>query len=365
MRRRVEKGIFEQTIDGKKGYLVKVDKRVGNQRLFRQCRASGILEARRLREALADELNAAVKEGPSKTFEQYLPHYLEYLERKLSPSSLYRQRSVITAHFLPRLKDDRLTALTTQRLQVMLDEIGADKSTQTRKHLHAYLSGIFRRALTEGEISTNPCDLIERPKVTRKDPLVLNLNQATTLLQYVSAHLPEMFPHVAMALFTLARAGELRALTWADVDLQNKVLRISKTLDPHTGLKLTTKNTRSRLVPINSDLENILIGLKESNCSAPTDPVLPYWREFNSNEQGKPLKIVCQSLGIPPIRFHDLRATGITLLLAQGVPLPAVMKIAGHERLTSTQIYLRLSGIEVENQTDKLNLLKLSKEAKC
>lgn len=361
MKKRVEKGIFEQRVDGKKTYLVKVDKRIGKRRFFKQAHASGILEARRLRESLADELNASIKDGASKTFEEYLPHYLKYLERKLSPSSLYRQRSVITAHFLPRLKNERLTSLTSQRLQVILDEVGADKSTQTKKHLHAYLSGIFRRALTEGEVSSNPCDLIERTRVTRKDPLVLNFSQATALLHYVKEHLPEMFPHVAMALFTLARAGELRALTWGDIDLDNRVLRISKTLDPHTGLKLTTKSDRSRLVPINSDLSEILTDLKKSTCSAPTDSVLPYWREFNSNEQGKPLKIVCKSLGLPPIRFHDLRATGITLLLAQGVPLPVVMKIAGHERLTSTQIYLRLSGIEVENQTEKLNLLKLSR----
>jgi integrase len=167
-----------------------------------------------------------------------------------------------------------------------------------------------------------------------------------------------MFYHVAIALHTMCRAGELRALTWADIDWQGRLLTVNKTRDAKTGLKLGTKNSESRKIPINNELLTILEELRRETFSAPSDPILPYWREFASGEQGKPLKLICQSLQLPPIRFHDLRATGITLLLMKGVALTRVMLVAGHKRISSTNIYLRASGREAEGATDCLQLLE-------
>ena len=103
-------------------------------------------------------------------------------------------------------------------------------------------------------------------------------------------------------------------------------------------------------------LEKLLLELQHETFDGPMSYVLPYWREFASGEQGKPLKIICRALGIPEIKYHDLRATGITLMLGNGVALPAVMKTAGHKRISSTQVYLRLSGIEAEGATDCLSV---------
>jgi integrase len=82
----------------------------------------------------------------------------------------------------------------------------------------------------------------------------------------------------------LARAGELRALTWADIDFSTRFITISKTRVPKTGLKLSTKSNDIRKVWINDELMELLKELEQATFSAPSDQVLPHWRESAQNE---------------------------------------------------------------------------------
>ena len=58
---------------------------------------------------------------------------------------------------------------------------------------------------------------------------------------------------------------------------------------------------------------------------------------------------------MPEIKFHDLRATFITNMLAKGVALNVVMSIVGHRRIATTDIYNRLAGVGVKGSTNKLS----------
>lgn len=76
-----------------------------------------------------------------------------------------------------------------------------------------------------------------------------------------------------------------------------------------------------------------------------------------SVRQAKVLKSFCEEIGITQVKFHDLRATFITQMLNNGVPLSKVMAIVGHSSLRTTQGYLRLSGKDIEGATEGLNIL--------
>jgi site-specific recombinase XerD len=67
------------------------------------------------------------------------------------------------------------------------------------------------------------------------------------------------------------------------------------------------------------------------------------------------LRHFCKLLNITPIRFHDLRATFITNLLTRGESLARVMAIVGHADIDTTNVYLRLAGVELKGGTDKLD----------
>jgi integrase len=362
-RKKVEPGISKTSIRGKTEYFVRVSRRTPgpkSRRIYRQGHTATLLQARRLREDFLIALKAAAEKKACPTVGEYLPDYLRHLEAQRRASTVFRQRSIIQAQILPTLRDRPLDEISVQELEDLIDKVCAGKSTQTKKHFISYLSDIFARALKKGLIVFNPVDRIDRPKIVKKDQLFLSEEEARKLLTYLRENYKLMFQHVALAIYTMCRAGELRALTWADIDWHGRQITVNKTRDAKTGLKLGTKNFESRKVPINNELLAILEELRRETFSSPSEPILPHWREFASGEQGKPLKLICQSLQLPPIRFHDLRATGITLLLLKGVALTRVMLVAGHKRISSTNIYLRASGREAEGATDCLQLLEES-----
>ena len=82
--------------------------------------------------------------------------------------------------------------------------------------------------------------------------------------------------------------------------------------------------------------------------------MLPHLREWTNGEQAEVLREFCKVIGITSIKFHDLRATFITNMLSQGVPLVTVMSIVGHRKMATTDVYVRLAGVNVKGATEKL-----------
>jgi integrase len=83
--------------------------------------------------------------------------------------------------------------------------------------------------------------------------------------------------------------------------------------------------------------------------------VLPHLIEWTHGEQAKVLKEFCRAIGITNVKFHDLRATFITNMLSQGVALVKVMSIVGHKKMETTDIYLRLAGVDIRGATEALS----------
>ena len=61
-------------------------------------------------------------------------------------------------------------------------------------------------------------------------------------------------------------------------------------------------------------------------------------------------------LGLPPVRFHDLRATWATIMLSKGVQPAKVMVMGGWKDMKTMMIYTRKAGIDIRGITDCLNL---------
>ena len=126
------------------------------------------------------------------------------------------------------------------------------------------------------------------------------------------------------------------------------------------------------MVPISAELKQLLTELKKIGPFKATlkpsvvnhprarivtfdDLVLPRLREWRNGDQAMVLAEFCRSIGVTPVKFHDLRATFITNLLSQGVPLVKVMSIVGHRKMSTTDEYLRLSGVDIKiGTTEKL-----------
>jgi len=303
------------------------------------------------------ELSEEVDAVPAITVGQFITNeYLPRLLERTRPSTFIRTKSAINANIIPYLGNRLLNTITAADIENLLVLTLKQLKGQTKRHVLAHLRDMCKVANVTGHLTSNPALNVNRPKLNKADPLVLKESELVRLLSFLRENQPIMFYHAFLAAYTLARAGELRALTWADVDFEGGKISINKTCDPKTGLKDCPKNGEARLVPINPEIRQVLIELREMTFTTDSDLVLPHWREFASGEQGKPLKLILSALRIPLIRWHDLRATGITMLLTRGIPHAKIMKISGHKDLASFNIYVRLAGVEVDGVLDDIRL---------
>ena len=161
----------------------------------------------------------------------------------------------------------------------------------------------------------------------------------------LSAATPAYRTLLATAVFTGLRQGELLGLTWADIDFEDSLVRVSKQLD-RSGERVAPKTLQAvREVTLMPALGRVIREHKlRSPFARPEDPVFAsqagtplYWRNVS----------VCGLAGAferariepPRPRFHDLRHTFASLLVSEGLNVVYVSRQLGH---ASPDITLRV-----------------------
>jgi integrase len=157
-----------------------------------------------------------------------------------------------------------------------------------------------------------------------------------------------------MALLTGMRNGELFALKWEDIDLDNDSLTVQRSYCRRSREFKSTKAGHWRTVPISVELKSVISELRKTTDG---EFVLPHHRHWKLGAQAKVLKEFCRFISIEPIKFHTLRACFATQLLVQGVESMKVMKICGWRDLKTMARYVRLAGIDERGVTEKLQFL--------
>lgn len=235
--------------------------------------------------------------------------------------------------------------------ELIFEIIGGQLSPGGLKCYLKMIKRIFEMAVQEGVLNKNPATglVVQVPKTNQK---VLTAQEAELLLKAAKETRHSFYPVWAFALMTGMRSGEMYAVKWNDIDLSAGIIHVNKQWTSKTGI-CPTKTRENRVVPVSPDLKLLLAELRIKSEPS-SEFVLPRLLHWTKGLQARVLKEFCKGLGIAQIKFHDLRATFITNMLAQGVPLVTVMAIVGHRRMSTTDIYLRLAGLNVKGATEKL-----------
>jgi integrase len=226
------------------------------------------------------------------------------------------------------------------------------KSQSYKRNVLKFIKLTFQYAVDQGYLALNPTPRMKF-KVGDKIKRVLTSNQAAKLLNSAKFD-SDWYPHWAMALYTGMRSGELYALTWDKVNFESRQIRVDCSWNSKDGFK-STKSGDERIVEIAPSLLQVLKELKLELGSSSTF-VLPRMRAWDKGDQARELKKYLIGISVPPVRFHDLRATWATIMLSQGIPPIKVMKMGGWKDLKTMQIYMRMAGIDIQGVTDNLCL---------
>lgn len=233
------------------------------------------------------------------------------------------------------------------------------KSRHRCKAVKNAVNGLYRWAIDYGKVKgmvQSPATGIPIEKSgEEKKPDILTLVEIRKLLDVSRATEHPWYPIWAAALHTGMRSGEMHSLTWDDLDFENRKMTVNKSWNPRFKKVKTTKSSYWRDVPINSELETLLKELKLQ--AGNRVHVFPRFIEWDRGEAAKVLRQFCAGTGLKSIKFHALRACFATQLLRAGIAPVTVMRVCGWRELKTMQCYVRLSGIEIEGATDKLQFI--------
>lgn len=286
---------------------------------------------------------------------EWFDECMRRMKVEMKPSTIYNYQTQIRKWVHPHWKDLEIQTISRSDVhEVIFEKCAAIKTPNNRKTVLKMLKRIFEMAVQEGAIERNPCTgiKVKAPEVEQK---VLTATEVDIFLREAKVTQHRFYPIWALALMTGMRSGELFALKWTDIDFDNRTISVSRQWTSKNGIG-PTKSQRSRVVPISDDL---LQFLRESKLKhgAERESVLPRLIEWENGEQARITREFCESIGVTVVKFHDLRATFITSLLARGETLARVMSIVGHNQLKTTNGYLRMAGVDVQGATDRLGYM--------
>lgn len=186
-----------------------------------------------------------------------------------------------------------------------------------------------------------------RTKDSKKLPC-WELPQQRKMIDYLKKHFTFKNLGILIAMETGMRIGEISGLRWGDFDLQTKIVHVQRIVsrvyfyDEEKGTAKTeivvgsTKTISSnREIPLSKDLLKFVTPLLKiceidnyvtSNAPAPCEP-RTYRNYFNA---------VCKEVGVPRIKFHGLRHTFATSLIASKCDIKTVSTILGHADISTT-----------------------------
>lgn len=147
---------------------------------------------------------------------------------------------------------------------------------------------------------------------------------------------------VRVAAFAGLRRGELVAVHWRDVDFTGRKLIIRRSLSGDTEVK-STKSRRVREVPLPDQAAVAFERLsRRDEFTGPDDYVFcsRLGRRLDPSALRRRYERARDAAGLDPLRFHDLRHTYGSLLVAGGIDLVSIKAAMGHSRITTTERYL-------------------------
>jgi integrase len=307
------------------------------------------------------------------TFGAFLNQWLaEVVEPNLAPKTHRSYEQNVRTHIAPALGRLPLPEVTPPRIQRFLNtKRQAGLSPRTVQILHALLRQALGQALDWRLVTVNAATLIPTPRATRFKAPALSATDARAVLDAFSGDRLEGLVTVVLSLGV--RQGEALGLRWSDVDLDAATLTVPHQLQRVRGewqLRVPKTTRSERTIPLPSVVVTALrkqrVQQLEERLAAGEGWKGNAWDLVFTTTVGTPLdgvkvtrrfQAMLDRAGLQRLRFHDLRHGAASLLLAQGVPLPVVMAILGHNQVATT---LHYSHAVPELTRDAMNRMDLA-----
>ena len=206
-------------------------------------------------------------------------------------------------------------------------------SSTTVRGIHLMLHNAFERAVKEQLLLRNPTANCIAPKIAKKEMRILEQEHISAYLK--SAEKRGVLPLFYLELVSGLRKGELAALLWSDLDIENQTISVSKqaSRDADGNIVITRPKTENSIRRVSIPKEAVELLIQEHKKHPNSTYLFP---SPKTGEMYYPDSIVgihkkiLKDAGLEHIRFHDLRHTFATMALQNGVDAKTVSAMLGH-----------------------------------
>lgn len=298
-------------------------------------------------------------------FSDYVVYWLNLIEKKVDIITHQGYKSVAVAHIIPYFKEKgvKLSNIKRNDIQEYIDikstcgrlDGKGGLSPKTMKTHKLIIQLVCKEAVKNDLILKNPCEFVVLPKQQRREADFYSIDELQKMFSELKNE--QLYPLLYFTVMYGLRRSEVLGLKWDSINLDNNIITIKHTVVRFTSIieKDSTKNASSyRSYPITQEVKNILLMLKEQE----KENRRLFGGEYVENDyifkwqDGKPFapdyvtmkfsKLLKQH-NLRHIRFHDLRHSCASLLVANGFMLKDIQEWLGHSDIQVTaNIYAHL-----------------------
>lgn len=289
------------------------------------------------------------------TVEGWLNKFLKVYCAGRAQTTLDGYRNYIDKHIIPVLGKLKLAELKPLHIQQFYNqEREKGYSEKTILQEHRILHRAFKKAVGDGLMSRNPCDAVDAPSPEEYKPTIYTEEQYAALLDALRGHRMEAI--ILLAGMCGLRRGELLGLTWEDIDLDNSMVRVKRTIVP-TSEGVITKDPKSKTSTRDVAIPSSIIPrLKQLRGIGKLYTQLN-GKDYNPGSVSRLFKEFLDYNGLPHIRLHDLRHFNGTMMLKHGVTEREASARLGHSNLLMTKKYQHVVEDMDQRSANKLNVV--------
>ena len=302
----------------------------------------------KLKQAIAASQQLDVSRVKTYTLGSWLNLWYEtYVEPRLREKTKDYYRNYIDNHIILGLGKIPLEKLTTIQIQKFYNDLQKNGRVQRYQHIelkdkglsvrvvrgiHTLLSNCLEQAVTERLILVNPAKGCRLPKLEKKEMKILPQEKIGPYL--MEANKRGLLAAFYLELTTGLRRGELLALLWTDLDVDNRTISVTKQVNRINGkLVVSQPKTQNsiRTLAIPQQAVDLLVAEHQKHPSNPyLFPSPKTGTMFDPDSFRHTHDKILKAIGAEHIRFHDLRHTFATLSLKNGVDVKTLSGALGH-----------------------------------
>ena len=325
-------------------------------------------------------------DDPSKyPFIPFMHEWLDEVHRhKIQESTYLGYKGRVNGH-MTKFFGEKVTLadLKPRRIHAFYDYLRSKgDNEQTVLHYHNLLHAMFEYAIKQELFEYNPMQRVDRPSAKKYVASFYSVEEVQTLLAFAKDDV--LYVPIVLSVYCGLRRSEALGMVWSNIDFEKdkiyvkqKVVELTKNgkKNIHISDDLKTESSR-RVFALHPDVKKVLLKHKEQQEM--------YRKQFGRSYSKKYLDMVCvdqlgmllrpnfvtehfntflKKHGLRKIRFHDLRHTCASLLVALGENMKVIQAYMGHSTMSVTaDIYSHLDVSATSTASMKLGTFIGSKD---